>query len=228
MHFSSTEVGTSGGKIRRVSDAPRSRPIAPSDSRPRAASRRERSGVSRMSNRQGLTPSEGRPRGAGPGAGCRWPASRRGRRASERARAGSSAGLSGESAGFGASAGLSVAGVSGDGGAGIGAGAGVGAVAGAGMVVGAESTGTAGVVVPGLGPRGPVIVGAVFGVGVSIIPPGMPGFTAEAPAVGISRSIPPTRMIIRIVPRRSASTIGSTPGSRRVETRVSTPETASS
>ena len=45
---------------------------------------------------------------------------------------------------------------------------------------------------------------------------------------GISRSMAPSRTISRIVPRLSASRIGSTPGSSRVETRVSTPETASS
>ena len=53
----------------------------------------------------------------------------------------------------------------------------------------------------------------------------VPG-AATAPAVpvsGISRSIAPRRTTRRIVPRLSASRIGSTPGSRRVETSVSTP-----
>ena len=48
------------------------------------------------------------------------------------------------------------------------------------------------------------------------------------PPFGISRSMPPSRTISRIVPRLSASRIGSTPGSSRVETSVSTPATASS
>ena len=43
-----------------------------------------------------------------------------------------------------------------------------------------------------------------------------------------SRSLLPMRMMARIDPRRSASTTGSTPGSSRVLTNVSTPATASS
>src|SRR5262249_2534211 len=48
-----------------------------------------------------------------------------------------------------------------------------------------------------------------------------------APVEGISRSMPPRRTTSRIVPRLSASKTGSTPGSRRVETSVSTPEATS-
>jgi hypothetical protein len=45
---------------------------------------------------------------------------------------------------------------------------------------------------------------------------------------GISRSLLPIRKIAKIAPRRSASVIGSTPGSKRVLTKVSTPAKANS
>src|SRR5271165_2582000 len=125
-------------------------------------------------------------------------------------------------------------------GAGLGTGgagaAGAAAGLGAGAVGGALSTGTVSAGAGGVGvtpggrfPGGSSVTGAATG---EVTTPGAgaatgaPTTTPDGPP-GISRSIAPRRTIRRIVPRLSASRIGSTPGSSLVETRVSTPETAS-
>src|SRR5271166_1093084 len=134
-----------------------------------------------------------------------------------------------------------------------GAGAGAGAVLGATAAgAGAKSTGSVaagagggGVTPGGRLPGGISVTGAAVPIGVPLLgapitvpligapTTGAPttGPLTTAPATGlpgISRSIAPSRTIARIVPRLSASRMGSTPGSSRVDMRVSTPETASS
>src|SRR5271157_2387954 len=141
-------------------------------------------------------------------------------------------------------AGLPAAGAVSPGAGGAGAGTVLGATA---AGAGAKSTGSVaagagggGVTPGGRLPGGISVTGAAVPIGelllgapITVLLTGAPttGPLTTAPATGlpgISRSIAPSRTITRIVPRLSASRMGSTPGSSRVDIRVSTPETASS